>query len=102
MACCSSVVYGIIFLGGVESAYPGHTDPYLPIPRLWSMQNANGSIAEEDEDDSDGSNTDSGDDASESASTSSDVPIRGKAKWFMQGYFVFDSFHWFSQFSFTL
>ena len=54
------------------------------------MQTANGSIEEEDEDDSsDGSDTDSGDDASESASTSSEVPIRGKAKWFMQGYFVF-------------
>jgi len=62
------------------------------------MQNANGSIAEEDEDDSDGSNTDSGDDASESASTSSDVPIRGKAKWFMQGYFVFDHFIGFHHF----
>ena len=52
------------------------------------MQNANGSIAEEDEDDSDDNETDSDDDSSEPASTSSDVPIRGKAKWFMQGYLL--------------
>ena len=50
------------------------------------MQNANGSIEEEDQDDSDDNETDSDDDSSEPASTSSDVPIRGKAKWFMQGY----------------
>ena len=56
------------------------------------MQNANGSIEEEDQDDSDDNETDSDDDSSEPASTSSDVPIRGKAKWFMQGYLSFIKF----------
>lgn len=54
--------------------------------RLWSFQQANGSLDDDHDSDDDGDSSYSTDCASDSDSSSSTVRVRDVAKWYMQGY----------------